>query len=133
MQGESEKVREIKFRVWSKEEKKYIDEIRHIGLVLSLDGNICMNEYGGMIGTSKLGLTLEQYTGLKDKNGVEIYENDIVNVVDCRFSNNFEGVVEYDNCSFYVNEEDCISHYRWIDFQDIEVIGTVHDDEQLHE
>ena len=69
-------MREIKFRAWSNKRNKYINEVGDFDLVLSLNGDLCINEYGDMIGTSLLELKLEQYTGLKDKNGVDIYEGE---------------------------------------------------------
>ena len=60
-------MREIKFRAWDKENSKMIYEI-------PLE---TVNFYGSLSEFFKY-TTLMQYTGLKDKNGVEIYEGDLV-------------------------------------------------------
>lgn len=59
-------MREIKFRVWNKETSKMTDwttirKYRNFEKLISLKH-----------------VALMQYTGLKDKNGVEIYEGDII-------------------------------------------------------
>jgi len=59
-------MREIKFRAWNDETKGMIPDVQDellIGAISSIPG-----------------LYLMQYTGLQDKNGVEIYEGDIVTV-----------------------------------------------------
>ena len=62
-------MREIKFRVFDSRNKKMITNNVCFQLALSVDGTI----KAGIIGD-----ILMQYTGLKDKNGKEIYEGDIL-------------------------------------------------------
>ena len=65
-------MRELKFRAWDKEELEMISPDK----LLTLYNNRFLNE----ILVSDKKVTLMQYTGLKDRNGVEIYEGDIVQV-----------------------------------------------------
>jgi len=62
-------MREIKFRAWDKEEKKMV----YKGFDIDPEGNIWINQFN----VSDFYI-LMQDTGLKDKNGVRIYFDDIV-------------------------------------------------------
>lgn len=71
--------------------------------------------------------TVGQYTGLKDKKGIEIYEGDIVKV------NKSELIVVYELDGFVLNKKDGSSNMRLhlSCAQDCEVIGNVHDNKEL--
>ena len=71
--------------------------------------------------------TVGQYTGLKDKKGIEIYEGDIVKV------NKSELIVAYELDGFVLNKKDGSSNMRLrlSCAQDCEVIGNVHDNQEL--
>lgn len=66
--------REIKFRAWHKNRKTFLDfdwAVDKLGRTFSILDKCVYDEFTDEI-------ELMQYTGLKDMNGVEIYENDIV-------------------------------------------------------
>lgn len=67
-------MKELKFRVFEEREKAY-DTWSYI---LDESGNLCRNVYGALICCDKKDYIVEQYTGLKDKNGKEIFIGDIV-------------------------------------------------------
>ena len=73
-------MRDIKFRAWHKDKKCWLQDVE-VFEDGSWDGalpNEC-TQIGGMVtGYTEPECVLMQYTGLKDKNGKEIYEGDIV-------------------------------------------------------
>ena len=103
-------MRQHKYRVWDKQQNKFHTD-RDWGL--SLDGTHIIgfsshdswdHDKGSKIKITK-SLVVQQYTGLKDKNNVEIYEGDILdcgyvdnNVIDqVKYSNEFAAFLVGDN------------------------------------
>lgn len=76
-------MREIKFRVWGKEEQRIIYDAEQ-----TYDNEpVNIPSFGMVVNLPKL-FDVMQYAGLKDKNGKEIYEGDIL-----QFSNGNLGEV----------------------------------------
>lgn len=118
-------MREIKFRAWVKETKEMfvVDDIDFDFSQISTTS----------VWRSFEEVELMQYTGLKDKNGVEIYEGDVLtsNVQPCKMVNPIKdgyGVVRFENGMFKLG---AISLVTFI--SKMEVIGNIYENPELLE
>lgn len=123
-------MREIKFRAWDKELKFIVDSSRYL---LGMDGNAFFDNNDSSLYDQTEKLVLMQYTGLKDKNGVEIYEWDIL-----QGSNGRIVVCTYQAPIFVLKEK--LTNKRWFNFirhpdenQFETVIGNIYENPELLE
>lgn len=119
--------REIKFRFWDTKEKRWCaNELMAItanGKVLGSAFNIYGNFEGFKEGDSN-GILVSQYTGLKDKNGKEIYEGDITKT----------GVVVFGGGRFFIDGVEKTKPWKWEDLiggEKDEVIGNIYENPEL--
>lgn len=136
--------RPIKFRAWDKKNGYYADyeDIEEEITAQATDG--WRSEDGGTSFNLDYGIKdfeLEQYTGLKDKNGKEIYEGDILRTTDRVTVKDLIfpiGVVEFKQQAFWIcnvpSERPDFTHNEtllkyWE--TDLEVIGNIHENPEL--
>lgn len=131
-------MREIKFRAWDTEKKEWLFGYEYPSLGgFSMFGEVMMmGEYAELLSNyfpqRIKDIELMQYTGLKDKNGKEIYEGDVIEYEDQWWSrdgdNNREEVKWNDENASY-------AHFAAGDWtvgpDEVEVIGNMYENPEL--
>ncbi len=78
--------------------------------------------------------TIGEYTGLKDKNGREIYEGDIMEIPETDFNAYIVGTVEYQEDSFFIQSHNGGSPWglQWsLRKHNAGILGIIHDNPEL--
>lgn len=102
-------MREIKFRAWNKETECFF----------KWDLSFAFG------GTGKVWGNVEQFTGIYDEHGKEIYEGDIVLYYDLFFT------IIFDYGMFYGNGKHDDIKLDSCDYNKIEIVGNIHQNPEL--
>ena len=115
-------MREIKLKAYYKNNRGEYTETKLFGDDITPINDV-LREY------QKSDYVISQWTGLKDKNGVEIYEGDIVQLTDVKSRIDMYKVVIKDGCTMFNSfDEDWIGR---ITDTDIKVIGNIYENQEL--
>ena len=124
-------MRKIKFRAWDKENEKMMKVSS-----LHLENKEISVKENGTFHLFRM-QDLMQYTGLRDKNGKEIYEGDIVLIKLDETSTWYKTVVKFKEGAFIaslIDGEDYIYIFnRGFDSNDFEIIGNIYKNKKLLE
>lgn len=150
-------MRELKFRAWDDLNKKwFMDSPMGFDIIGEC---VLFGEWGHFFDEFLFGknsktpkdLIIEQYTGVKDNNGTEIYEGDIISWCTTREKGCYEGhdpkekkelitiewisPVEWEDGGFMVTESFDLDQKNncWLcgAWQPIEIIGNIHDNPEI--
>ena len=153
-------MREIKFRAWDKKYEvmrpviEYFRPYKYIPVTTKAGYQSIRSEVGDEVfwgfGTPEAGeegYIIMQYTGLKDANGKEIYENDVVKYVAGENYQNTGVVIWVDEknsfnlktypfmCGFVIHneQENKTDKFEWDETNYMEVIGNIYENPELLE
>lgn len=133
-----------KFRAWDKDKEWMVYDVQdtYDGLWSERNSDE-VNDYYGYASTfqsftDEEDFNFMQYTGLKDKNGVEIYEGDVINAENDMWSEYqtdpiVEGGVVFESGAFVVSDKYSGEKFTFWVLEKIKVIGNIHKNPELLE
>ena len=119
-------MREIKFRAWNESAKRHSKPFGISATVLNYT-----DDDGLGVMKSLTTETIEQYTGLKDKNGVDVYEGDVLKAWHHEHEMFEENAVTFENGTFSIGRYWKDGSHDWhsmeqYDSFELEIIGNIH-------
>lgn len=132
-------MREIKFRAWDKAIKNW-EDFALWSFETDNDDSKVLELCGKSLVSNEQGIILQQYSGLKDENGKEICEGDIVSYKNPKY----RGVVRFGQFSWFDYGESEYGTGFYIDMinthvealyatQNLKVIGNIYENPELVE
>ena len=128
-------MREIKFRVW----RTKIKEMGKVDSINFREGEVHCSD--NSFGYPKDECILMQFTGLKDKNRKEIYEGDIVKVIEIiskgKLEVKYPEMVVFEEGSFWLETldkkcpEKCKQNFICVIGRKLEIIGNFYENPEL--
>lgn len=143
--------RPIKFKAWDKTRSRML-EVREVTFLVDEGTPMCVSAWepdakektnAYLITLAPETFTLEQFTGLLDKNGKEIYEGDIVHIRPVpgkragdweNWSTNERKPITFDGCTFRFDGMNLAELLGWGGYPshiEPEVIGNIHENPEL--
>lgn len=127
-------MREIKFRAWDKVDGRmlYREVFDRNWYATPANDDIRAISFGDRFRLELMDVIAMDFTGLKDKNGKDIYEGDVLIYIGTNISSM---VVKFDNGCFVgegpFNTLPLKSYLGATDFESIEIIGNIYENPEL--